>query len=52
MNDIRDNAVRLNEFDQDEWRDWILKWNPGVTAEQFDATWDEFVALKVKKKEH
>jgi len=29
MIDIEDNAVRLNEFDQNEWRDWILKWNPG-----------------------
>ena len=46
------NDVRLDEFDKDEWRDVARILCPGLTDEQFDVMWEEFIAMKYGKTLH
>ncbi len=41
--------ARLNEFDEQEWREVVRKVRPDWTDEQFDRAWREFVRMKHQK---
>jgi len=41
--------VLLNEFDKEEWRIIAVRLRPEWTEEEFEDSWNEFVALRVRK---
>lgn len=38
--------VRLDEFDETEWRDIIMPLVPGLSDEAYHETWERFMAWK------
>jgi hypothetical protein len=39
-------AARLDEYDKTEWRDVCRKFRPDWTDEEFDAEWEQNLALR------
>lgn len=41
-----DDAVRLDEFDKDEWFDVARRLKPGLSREDYEGMWEDFMAAK------
>ena len=47
--DAEPGAVRLDEYDRDEWFDICRSLAPGLSREEFDGIWEEFQREKAAR---